>query len=103
MQVSRTTRKVRPRASQGPRTSLGFDERNRLVFVHALAPILAVCSGQSRGELEPNDLAFDNGCRVHDTSVRKERKPHKLETTMVLNKTLRRQSYRIRWFHARGC
>ena len=81
MQVSRTTRKVWPRASQGPRPSLGFDERNSLAFTHALAPILAVCFGQSRGELEPNDLAFDNGCRVHDTSVRKECKPHKLETT----------------------
>ena len=77
MQVSRTTRKVWPGASQCPRTSLGFDERNRLAFGHRLAAVLAVCSRQRRGELEPDDLSFDDGCRIHDTSVRKEADRHK--------------------------
>ena len=77
MQVSRTTRKVRPGASQCPRASLGFDERNRLTFGHRLAPVLAMCSCQRRGQLEPDDLAFNDGCRVHDTSVRKEADQHK--------------------------
>jgi hypothetical protein len=72
MQVSRTTRKVWPCASQRPLASVGFDERNRLAFRHRLAAVLAVCSRQRRGELEPDDLAFDDGCRIHDTSVRKE-------------------------------
>src|SRR3972149_2384363 len=77
MQVSRTTRKVRPGASEYPRASLGFDARNRLAFGHRLATVLAVCSRQRRGELEPDDLAFNHGCCVHDTSVRKEAARHK--------------------------
>ena len=103
MQVSRTTRKVRPRASQRPRTSLGFDERNSLAFSHAVAPILAMRFSQSRREFESDDFAFDNSCRVHDTSVRKERKPHKLETTTFLNEPLGHQRYRIRQFHGPVC
>ena len=77
MQVSRTTRKVGPGASQRPRASLGFDERNRLAFGHRLAAVLPVCSRERRGELEPDDLAFNDGCRIHDTSVRKEAARHK--------------------------
>ena len=77
MQVSRTTRKVGPRASQCSRASLGFHERNRLAPSHRLAAVLAVGSRQSGREFEPDDFAFDNGCRVHDTSVRKEGYPHK--------------------------
>jgi hypothetical protein len=77
MQVSRTTRKVRPGASQRPRASLGFDERNHFGLGHRLAAVLAVCSRQRRGELEPDDLAFNDGCRIHDTSVRKEADRHK--------------------------
>ena len=46
MQVSRTTRKVGPGASQRPCASLGFDERNRLGFGHGFAPVLAVRSRQ---------------------------------------------------------
>jgi hypothetical protein len=70
MQVSRTTRKVGPGASQRPRASLGFDERNRLAVSHALATILAVCFRQSRGEFEPDNLAANDGRRMHDISVR---------------------------------
>ena len=77
MQVSRTTRKVGPGASQNPRASLSFDERNRLAFGHRLAAVLAVRSRQRRGELAPDDLAFNDGCRIHDISVRKEADRHK--------------------------
>ncbi len=56
MQVSRTTRKVGPGTSQCPRTSLGFDERNRIPFGHRLSAVFAVCSRQRRGELEPDDM-----------------------------------------------
>jgi hypothetical protein len=77
MQVSRTTRKIGPGASQRPCASLGFDERNRLAFGHCLTAVLALCSRQRRGQLEPDDLAFNDGCRNHDTSVRKEADQHK--------------------------
>jgi hypothetical protein len=77
IRVSRTTRKVGPGASQCPRASLGFDERNRLAFGHRHAAILAVCSRQRGGQLEPDDLAFDDGCRIHNTSVRNEAYRHK--------------------------
>ena len=70
MQVSRTTRKVRPGASQRPYASLRFDERNRLGLGHRLAAILAVRTGQCRGQLEPDNLAANDGRRIHDTSVR---------------------------------
>ena len=66
MQVSRTTRKVGPGASQRPCASLGFDERNRLGLGHRLAPVLAVRTGQCRGQLEPDDLATNDGRRMHD-------------------------------------
>src|SRR5690349_13229242 len=71
MQVSRTTRKVRPGAS------LGFDERNRLGFGHSFAPVLTVRSSERRGELEPNHLATNDGRRTHDTSVREGVERHK--------------------------
>ena len=83
MQVSRTTRKVRPGASQCPRASLGFDERNRLAFGHRLAAVLAVCSRQRRRQLEPDDLAFNDGCRIHDTSVSKEADQHKRRRSSI--------------------
>ena len=70
MQVSRTTRKVGPGASQRPCASLGFDDRNRFVLGHRLAPVLAVGAGQCRGELEPDNLATNDGRRIHDISVR---------------------------------
>jgi hypothetical protein len=70
MQVSRTTRKVGPGASQRPCASLRFDERNRLGLGHRLAPVLAVRTGQCRGQLEPDNLAANDGRRIHDTSVR---------------------------------
>jgi len=88
MHVSSTTRKVRPGASQCPRASLGFDERHRLAFGHRLAAVLAVCSRQRRGELEPDDLAFNDGCRIHDTSVRKEADRHKRPQSQVSPKTI---------------
>ena len=69
MQVSRTTRKVGPGAPQRPCASLGFDERNRLGFGHRLAPVLAMRSRQRRAELEPDNLAANDGRRIHDTSV----------------------------------
>ena len=72
MHVSRTTLKIRPGATQGPRTSLPFDERNRFPLRHRLSTILSVRPRQRRGELETNDFAFDYGCRIHDISVRKE-------------------------------
>ena len=70
MQVSRTTRKVRPGASQRSCASLRFDERNRLRLGHRLAPVLAVRTSQCRGQLEPDNLAANDGRRMHDTSVR---------------------------------
>ena len=66
MHVSRTTRKVGPGASQRPCASLGFDERNRLGLGHRLAPVLAVRTGQCRGQLEPDNLATNDGRRIHD-------------------------------------
>jgi hypothetical protein len=70
MQVSRTTRKVGPGASQRPSASLRFDERNRLGLGHRFAPVLAVRTGQCRGQLEADNLAANDGRRMHDTSVR---------------------------------
>ena len=49
MQVSRTTRKVGPGASQRPCASLCFDERNRLGLGHAFPAVLAVRPRQRRG------------------------------------------------------
>jgi hypothetical protein len=69
MQVSRTTRKVRSGSSQGPYASLAFDERNRLGFSHGFPAVLAVRSRQRRGQLEPDNLATNDGGRVHDISV----------------------------------
>ena len=70
MQVSRTTRKVGPGAPQRPCASLRFDERNRLGLGHRLVAVLAVRTGQCRGQLEPDNLAANDGGRIHDTSVR---------------------------------
>ena len=78
MQVSRTTRKVGPGASQRPCASLGFDGRNRLGFGHGFAAVLAVRSRQCRGQLEPDNLAANDGRRIHDTSVREGSPSHKL-------------------------
>jgi hypothetical protein len=49
MQVSRTTRKVGPGASQRPCASLRFDERNGLAVGHRLAAVLAVHTGPVPG------------------------------------------------------
>jgi hypothetical protein len=70
MQVSTTTRKVGPGASQRSCASLRFNERNRLGLGHRLAAILAVRTGQCRGQLEPDNLAANDGRRIHDPSVR---------------------------------
>lgn len=70
MQVSRTTRKVGPGAPQRSCASLRFDERNRLGLGHRLVPVLAVRAGQCRGQLEADNLAANDGRRMHDTSVR---------------------------------
>ena len=70
MQVSRTTRKVGPDASQRPCASLPFDERDRLGLGHRLAPVLAVRAGQCRRQLEPDNLAANDGRRIHDINVR---------------------------------
>jgi len=70
MQVSRTTRKVGPGASQRPCASLRFDKRNRLGLGHRLAAVLAVRTGQCRGQLEPDHLAANDGRRKHAISVR---------------------------------
>ena len=69
MQVSRTTRKVRPGATQRPCASLRFDKGNRFGLGHRLPPVLAVRSRQRRGQLEPDNLATNDGRRVHDISV----------------------------------
>ena len=69
MQVSRTTRKVGPGASQRPSASLRFDERNRLGLGHRLAAVPAVRTGHCPGQLEPHKLAANDGRRVHDISV----------------------------------
>lgn len=70
MQVSRTTRKVRSGSSQRLYASqLAFDERNRLGVGHAFPAVLAVRSRQRRGQLEPDNLATNDGGRVHDISV----------------------------------
>lgn len=70
MQVSRTTRKVGPGASQRSCASFRFDEGNRLGLGQRLAAVLAVRTGQSRGQLEPDNLAANDGRRIHDISVR---------------------------------
>jgi hypothetical protein len=70
MKVSRTTRKVGPGASQRSCASLRFDERNRLGLGHRFAAVLAVRTGQCRGQLEPDNLAANDGRRMHDTGVR---------------------------------
>ena len=77
MQVSRTTRKVGPGASQRACASLGFDERNSLGFGHGFAAVLAVRSCQCRRQLEPDNLATNDGRRIHDISVREGRHRHK--------------------------
>src|SRR5688500_426597 len=77
MQVSRTTRKVGPGASQRPCASLRFDECNRLAVGHRLVAVLAVRTGQCRGQLEPDNLAANYGHRMHDTSVREGSHRHK--------------------------
>jgi hypothetical protein len=70
MQVSRTTRKVGPGASQRPCASLRFDEHNRLGFSHGFPAVLPVRSRQGGGQLEPDDLAANDGRRINDSSVR---------------------------------
>ncbi len=60
----------RPGAPQRPCTALRFDERNRLGLGHRLAPVLAVRADQCRGQLEPDNLAANNGRRMHDATVR---------------------------------
>ena len=77
MRVSRTTRKVGPDAPQRPCALLRFDERNRLGLGHGLAAVLAVRAGQCRGQLEPDNLAANDGPRIHDISVREGRHRHK--------------------------
>jgi len=67
-----------PRAAPpSPRASLGCDERDRLGFRHHPAAILAVRSRQRCGELEPDNLAANDGGCIHDSSVRKESDRHK--------------------------
>lgn len=73
MQVSRTTRQVGPGASERPCASLGFDEGNRLGLGHRFAPVLPVRSGQRRRQLEPDNLAANDGRRIHNASVREGR------------------------------
>ena len=70
MHVSRTTRKVGPGASQRPYASLGLDERHRLGLRHGFAAVLAMRSRQCRRQLEPDNLAANDGRRIHGTSVR---------------------------------
>jgi len=94
MQVSRTTRKVGPGASQRPCASLGFDERNRLGFGHALAPVLAVRSRQGRGELEPDNSATNDGRRIHDPSVREGSDPTQAILTLHSVRAMPRSSGR---------
>ena len=65
-----TTCEVGPGAPQRPRAPPDSDECNRFAFGHSLAAILPVVSDQSRRQLEPDDLAANNGRRVHDISVR---------------------------------
>ena len=77
MQASRTTRKVGLGASQRSCAARVFDERNRLGFGHAFPAVLAVRSRQRRGELEPDNLAANDGRRIHDTSVREGSHRHK--------------------------
>jgi hypothetical protein len=76
MQVSRTTRKIGPGASQRPCASLGFDDRNRLAFSQRLAAVPAVRSRERRGQLEPDNFAFNDSGRTHNTNVRKEAHRH---------------------------
>jgi hypothetical protein len=44
--------------------SLRFDERNRLGLGHRLAAVLAVRTGQCRGQLEPDNLTANDGRRI---------------------------------------
>ena len=72
MQVSRTTLKIWPGATQRARPSLRFDERDRFTLRHRLATVRAVRPRQRRGEPEPNDFPVNNGCPMHTVSVRKD-------------------------------
>jgi len=63
--------------TQSPRVSLGFDERNRFLFCHRLAAVLAERPRQRRRQLEANDSAFPYDCRIHEISVGKEADPYK--------------------------
>jgi hypothetical protein len=69
MQVSRMPHRVAPATSQRPRAPFVFDERRRLAFDHRLATVSPVGSDQRRRQLEPDNLAANDGRRVHDISV----------------------------------
>jgi hypothetical protein len=71
MQVSRTTRKVEPGATQCTRTTLRFDECDGLRLGHRLPAVLAVRPRQRARELEPNNFPVDDGRRIHNIRVRK--------------------------------
>jgi len=70
MQVSRMPHSVAPATSERPRAPFGFDERSRLTFDHRLATVSPVGSDQRRRQLEPDNFAVDDRCRVHVTRVR---------------------------------
>ena len=72
MQVSRTTRKIGLSAAQCPRAALGFNEDNRLSFRYCFAAVLTMRLCKRRGELKPNNSAFDYGCCIHTISVCQE-------------------------------
>jgi hypothetical protein len=47
-----------------------LDERNRIGFSHDFPAVLPMRSRQGWGQLEPDDLAANDGRRIHDFSVR---------------------------------
>ena len=69
MEVSRTTREARSGASQRSFALLASDEPDRLGLGHAFPAILVVRAGLCWGQLEPENLAANDGRGIHGTSV----------------------------------
>lgn len=65
MEVSRTTREARSGASQRSFALLASDEPDRLGLGHAFPAILVVRAGLCWGQLEPENLAANDGRGIH--------------------------------------
>jgi len=66
------TLKVGLGAAQCSRASLSFNECDRFLFGHGLAPVFTMRAGQRGGELESDDFSFHDGCRIHGIKLSEE-------------------------------